>query len=635
MVVDEFFVRRAVEQADLNALRLALLQATGDQALAKMKLQRTPVRGGATTAITLAKEHHEEVTAKAVEFLLALETEGGFTPPPPPSESETRAMMEMLTGEPLSDRMFVYGKNFLAFEDFPIAAEWTNGRPELPEHFWVAIIGAGFSGIAMALQLQRLGIPYKIYERRHELGGTWSINTYPDARVDTSSFTYQFGFEKNYPWTEYFARQSEVRTYLEHLAHKYGIYEHIVFNSDLEVAEFDEKAAQWQLTIHINRVREVVHPRVVVSGTGLFSTPRALDTEGVEDFQGQIVHTTEWTEENDVRGKRVAIIGNGSTGVQCLQRIASEASQVYVCQRTPQWISPRENYGVPITPETRWLFDTMPNYWNWYCYSMIAMGLGTQDLQEQDPEYQKKAPGTINERNEKFRLSLTEYIRDQVQDDPDLMSKLVPDYPPMARRLIVDNKWYRTLLEDHVELVTDPIEQVMPTGFVTADGTEREVDVIVAAIGFAVTKYLWPARYFGLGGVKLEDAWDHGEGPMAYLGMTVPDFPNLFVMYGPNSQPRSGSIPSWIEVWSRYVAQSVVTMIEGGHSRIVVRRDVFDRYNADLDQAARKLVWDEAGSKGKNYYVNPSGRQQVNAPWRVEDFYDRLKAPNPDEFIFG
>ncbi|HXP54007.1 MAG TPA: NAD(P)/FAD-dependent oxidoreductase [Streptosporangiaceae bacterium] len=631
--MDASFIRRALDQADLNALRMALYQETRDPELAEMKVVRIPVRGGATTAVRLDPECYERLKEKALAFLEAREADPAPTIAPPPQGADERAMMEMLVGEPLADVDYDYQRNFLSFAEFPFAATWTDGKPDIPPGFFVAIVGAGFSGIAIAVQLQTLGIPYRVYERRHEIGGVWSINVYPDARVDTASFTYQYSFEKNYPWSEYFARQHEVRGYLENVAKKYGVYDNICFDSDVSDAEFDESRSRWHLTItHSDGEQETADPNAVVSGAGLFSTPRPLDVEGVEQFTGRIVHTTGWAPEDDVRGKRVAVVGNGSTGVQVLARVAEDAEFTYVCQRTPQWISPRENYGVPISPESRWLFDTMPNYWNWYCYSMVAMGVGTQVLQEQDPDYQAENGGGINAKNQLFRDSLVDYIKSKVGSRPDLLDKLVPDYPPMARRLIVDNNWYTSLLRDDVELVTGPIQRITPTGFVGADGVERQVDVIVTATGFSVTKYLWPTEYRGIGGVKLEETWDTGDGPMAYLGMTVPKFPNMFILYGPNSQPRANSIPSWIELWSSYTAQCLVMLLEGGYDRITVRQDVFDKYNADLDAAARKLVWDEPASRAINYYVNPSGRQQVNAPWKVEQYYQLLKHPKAEDF---
>jgi 4-hydroxyacetophenone monooxygenase len=345
------------------------------------------------------------------------------------------------------------------------------------------------------------------------------------------------------------------------------------------------------------------------------------------------VHTAECTGDEDLDGKRVAIIGNGSTGVQMLSSVQRRASAVGVYQRTPQWITPRERYGEPISPETRWLLDTMPYYWNWYCYSVATMRLDGQLLQEPDPQW-RAGGGLVSAGNDSYRESLREYIKAKLPGRPDLWEKLTPSHAPMARRLIVDNNWYSSLLEDHVELVSEGIERFTPTGIRTVDGVEREYDVVFTATGFAVQKYMWPTEYRGLGGVSLEEVWadpDSG-GPRAYLGLTVPDFPNLFVMYGPNSQNRAGSLIVWIETWSRYIAEHLIHLIEGGHRYASVRQDVFEDYNKRLDEAMLSLIWMDEGSKDRNYYVNEFGRQQVNIPWRLEQQHELFETYNPDDY---
>lgn len=632
--VDEAFIRRALDEADLNALRMALYQATGDEEFASMRLKSVKVRGGATTLVEVADEERDRLKDKAVEFL----TGGvkGFSPTRP-DDAELRRMMELLTGETLTDKDFAYRRDIAAFDEFPRSASWTADKPEIPQGFHVAIVGAGLCGIAVAIQLQRLGIPFTVYERRPELGGTWYINKYPDVRVDTTNFVFQYSFEKNYPWTEYFARAEEIKKYMLHVAKKYGVYDKIQFNSDLTKAAFDTETGTWKYTIarKDGSVEDLVS-NVIVSASGLFSTPNKPNIPGLDSFEGTVVHTAEWTGDEDIDGKSVAVIGNGSTGVQLLQAIAKRASSVGVYLRTPQWISPRERYGEPISPESRWLLDTMPYYWNWYIYSMLAMGLGTQVLQEPDPEWQKKG-GKVNERNDMFRASLTEYIRKQTEGRPDLFEKLVPEHAPMARRLIVDNGWYKALQEDHVSLITEGIEKITPTGILTADGVERPVDVIVTATGYSVTQYLFPAKYHGVDGGTVEEQWEkYGGGPRAYLSLTIPNFPNFFVLYGPNAQTRSGSNISWFENWARYTVQAIATLIESGKKSMEVREDVFWKYNNDLDELSEKLIWvvDDA-SKARNYYVNEQGRQQVSAPWRVEDYYQYLEKVKPEDYIFS
>jgi 4-hydroxyacetophenone monooxygenase len=626
-MVDDDLARRAVELADPVALRVTLVHLTRDPALAAMVLEPAPAAPG---GLALSDADTAEVRARALELLragvLSVDVEARALPP----DTELRALMELVTGRPLTDREFAYQREEVALEEFPRAVGWTAGRPAAADSYSVAIVGAGVCGIVTAIQLERLGIPYTVYERRSEVGGTWSVNTYPDARVDTSSFMYQYNFEKNYPWSEFFARQDEVRRYLEHVAKKYGVLDHVELDTDVRTAVWDEEASRWRLEVgHDGEVR-TVEADVVVAASGLFNAPKEIDIPGVETFEGELYHTTEWPYGKSVAGRSVAVIGNGSTGVQLLAPVAAEADRVHVFQRTPQWISPRAGYGDPIPPETRWLLDTLPFYWNWFCYTTCARVIPHQVLQEIDREHQRKTGGFSRE-NDAFREVLVHYIRTELGDRQDLLEHLVPPYPPMARRMIVDNGWYRALRRDTVELVTDGIERITRTGVRTVDGREREVDVILAAVGFAVTKYCWPTTYEGRGGVALESRWEQ-DGPRAYLGMAVPGFPNLFLLYGPNAQPRSGALVSWMETWARYVVQGVVDMIEGGHHRMEVREEAFERYNADLDAATADLIWEEGSPAGHNYYVNRHGRQQVNAPWRTEDYFALLARPEATDF---
>lgn len=631
--VDAAFVDRALDDADLNALRIALYQVTKDESLLELPLKTTPMYGGALNQTVLAEEAVPALRAKAKAFLL--DDPAGVTAVPP-SDAELRRLYEVFRDETLDDRDWAYRRDLAAFDEHPRLARWTGEKPALPEGFHVAVVGAGFGGIAIAVQLESLGIPYTVYERRAELGGTWSINAYPDVRVDTTNFLYQFFFEKNYPWTEYFARAGEVREYLEHVAKKFGVHEHISFDSDVKEAAFDAATGTWSLDVVVAGVEQRLTSTAVVSASGLFATPRHLDVPGMEDFRGEIVHTAECTGREELDGRNVAIIGNGSTGVQMLSSVRSRARSVGVFQRTPQWISPRDRYGEHITSETRWLLDTMPYYWNWYCYSIATLRLGGQVLQEPDPEWQA-AGGLVNEANDGYRASLTNYVKAKLGDRPDLWKKLIPQHAPMARRLIVDNNWYASLLEDNVELVTESIERFTPTGIRTVDGQERDFDLVFTATGFATQKYLWPTKYRGLDAETLEERWNDPEqgGPRAYLSVVVPRFPNLFIMYGPNSQNRAGSLIVWMETWARYIAEGLITLVEGGHRYLTVREDVFEEYNRRLDETMLSLVWYDDGSKDRNYYVNEFGRQQVNVPWRLEEYHELLATFRTEDYDFG
>ena len=623
------FIERAVECADTNALRMALYQATRDAEIAAI----TPERafGPTTDAIVFSDEDTALIRAKAVEYLLTEPDESAL---PVPSRDEIVELLEMAEARTLGPDDLIMRHKLPAFSDLPYQAQW-HGEKVIPEGYHVAIVGAGFAGIAMGVQLANLGVPFTIYERRAEVGGVWSINTYPDVRVDTVSFTYEYAFEKKYPWTEYFARQSDVRAYIDHVAHKYGVYEHIRFGSDVTQARFDEPTQCWTLTVKGEESVTEAEANVVVAASGVFATPRELSVEGVSDFTGQIVHTARWNEDVEYAGKKVAVIGNGSTGVQLLSKIAEKAESVTVYQRTPQWISPRTNYGVPISDELQWLIQKMPFYWNWNKY---VAGLATIDLRNvlmPDAEWIANG-GQISKRNDMLREILVGYISAQVDGRQDLIDKLVPDYPPMTRRPVVDNNWYASLTRNNVELVTTPIERMTDTAIVTADGETRETELVIAAVGFQTEKYIWPTQYFGLGGVTLEDVWT-AQGAQAHLGMTVPGFPNMFMLYGPNSQPvASGAgLPVWFEVWTGYIAECIVGMLEKGRASMVIRKDAFDEYNEQLHEEAKKLIYLMPNSAmEKNYYVNEFGRLQMNAPWNGEKYYELCEKPDESHYDF-
>ncbi len=615
--VDGAFIRRAFDLADLNAVKIALVQATGDPEVAALG----PIA-------ELSPDQRELLIAKAISFV---QSDAVNLPAELPAEDELRRLMEMATGISMTDEEFEARRGIPGFEEHPWACHWANGKPELPEGFKVAIVGAGFSGIAAGVQMQRLGIPYVIFERQSAVGGVWSANKYPDARVDTLSVTYEFNFEKNYPWTQYFAPQAEVQGYIEHVAKKFGLWENIRFNSDLKAAVFDDHRGVWHLTVGQSDGTTIeLDANAVISAVGVFANPLFPNIEGRESFGGPVLHPTQWTSDHNVSGKTVGVIGNGSTGVQLLAPIARDAKQVYVFQRTPQWISPRPKYGQPLEPEMRWLFDAMPGYWNWARYTATSALFASHELMVIDPEWVASG-GFINKKNDQIRTDLTAYIKVQVNNREDLVEKLLPDYAPMSRRPVVDNGWYTALTRDNVELVTDGIARLTPNGVETVDGVERQIDILVTATGFDVVKFLWPAEYVGVDGMNLHERWSK-DGPRAYLSLMVPGFPNMFMLYGPNSQPVSGgtSLPAWYTIWSGYIGQCIMAMIEGGFTKVQVTEEAHDRYNEALDAEAQTLLLlaDEGTAKEKNYYVNDFGRLQVNAPFQSPHFHAISSKPD-------
>ncbi|KAK4938694.1 hypothetical protein LTR10_020877 [Elasticomyces elasticus] len=634
--VNEQFIRKAVNDAEANIMRMALYQTTRDPELAQMKVERKPIRGGVLFDYVLTPEDEKLIRDKTIAYLL----QGPRSAPPPPDREEAYEMMDMFSDKPMREKpgepSFDYDEAYeeLAIEDYPRAVRWSGEAPSKPklEKWKVLVVGAGISGIAAAIPLKHLGISFDVVERQNGVGGTWLLNSYPGARVDTMSFLFQYKFEKNYPWTEYFACAGETCKYLQYVSTKYGVAEHITFNTEVTGAVWDEDARCYDVSMQ-DKNGNVQHKRynAIISAAGLFSTPNALpDIKGIKDFQGPIFHTAKWAHEVDIKGKRVAQIGTGSTGAQLAPCLAEEVDTLAIYQRTPNWMFKIEGYRNSVTHAMRWLCDHMPSYWNWFCWVTYYRSLHLASIQLRDGECTKNSGGP-NKRNDALKESLTNYYKSVIGDRPELLEQMLPSYAPLVRRLVVDNGFLETLKRDNVELVTQGINCINKTGILTKDGKQRDFDVIVLGAGFKVSQYLWPVNYVGRDGMTLAKAWKR-DGARSYLGMTMPHYPNLFTAYGPNHQPRGGSLFSYGEVWARYAVASIAGMIERDVSAMEVKQDVFDRYQDKLDAQNSKLIWESAGS---SYYVNEHGRQGVNMPWTTAEYHPMIAKPNFDDFVLA
>lgn len=626
--VDETFIRRALDHANLNVLRIALYQHTADPELAAMKVIKHSRPGSPFLFSILSPEDDERVRQKAFAYLLANPAATMRTP----DRIEAGRLMELFTGDtlPAADRDF--GWEELAFEGFSRAAEWTRRpSPDVIANYSATIIGAGFSGLIAAIQLEALGIEYRIVERQKGLGGTWFLNDYPDARVDITSFLYQFKFEKSYPWKSYFATQAELRDYVDYIVDKYGIRDKISLDTKVTHAEWSATEAKWVLQVeNPDGMAETLRSNFVISASGLFSTPKLPDIAGIGDFNGAMFHSTAWDHSYDYAGKRVAVVGTGSTGSQMVHGIAEKAESLVIYQRTPNWVTGIPGYRNSVEPEKRWLLDTMPGYAQWYSYSHHISQLQMQAFHRIDREWQAQG-GLINEKNDQLREGLKSFIRKQVGDRDDLYDKLVPDFAPISRRLVVDNGFYRALVRPNVTLETSGIDHFTANGIVDNGGVERPFDLVVLCAGFKVSQYLWPVDYVGRDGTRLQDNWAK-DGARAHMTMTMPGFPNFFMLYGPNAGVRAGSFHTWIEIFSRYIAHLITRVIETGSEAIEVTRGAYQSYNDRLDAEMREMLWEEEKGGGGSYYVNEFGRSGVNMPWTLQDFYGMVRAPDFGEF---
>ena len=626
--VDDEFLDRVLAEAHINTLRLALIQQTDDAELSAMPVETFARAGTPYLTYVVPRACHAVVRAKARAYL------GAARRPPVvrPDRQRALALMQLFQGADFDPAAADYGYEELALDDFPREARWSGPIPASVANYPVTVVGAGFSGILAGIQLKRLGIPFRIVERQADIGGTWQLNAYPEARVDITSFLYQYSFEKNYPWNHYFATRDELKIYIDHIVDGHGIRDCIETRTSLDAAHWNAERAVWELTVvGPDGVAKQRESKIVISAAGLFSTPHLPDIPGIADFAGKIFHTTAWDHDYDYRGKRVALIGTGSTGSQLMPDLARQCARLTVFQRTPNWVTPVPGYQHRVSDEQRWLFDNMPYYANWFNYHHHIAQMQSQKFHAIDPGWVARG-GSVNEANDKLRAGLQAYIAGKVGHRPDLHARLVPDYAPMARRLVVDNGWYDALLRDNVELVTTGIEQFTENGIATRDGRVREFDFVVLSAGFAVSKYLFPARYTGEHGTTPADLWEK-DGARAYLTMALPGLPNFFMLYGPNAGVRAGSFHSWMEALTRYIATLIVALIEGGQNSVAVRRDAYDAYNAALDERFEGMLWgSEKGGGG--YYINAFGRPGAGMPWTLAEFDALIRTPDRAAFDF-
>lgn len=472
----------------------------------------------------------------------------------------------------------------------------------------IAIAGAGPGGICAGIKLKEAGFEdFVILERSSTVGGTWANARYPGLCCDTPSLLYSFTFEQKLDWTRTCARQPEIREYMEHCVDRYGLRPHICFGAEIRAARWDEEAGGWELALADG---STVTADVLVSALGMFNELNWPAIPGVADFAGPVVHTGDWPEDGlDVRGKRVAVIGCAASATQAVPEIAKEAARIVVYLRTPNWVVPKEDDA--YTPEQLEEFRANPE-----------AGLAKRDeyLDWAEAVLTFDKPAMLKELEEKAHENRS-LVRDPVTRE-----KLRPKVPFGSQRILFSNDFYPTFNLPHVELVDDPIEAVTVDGVRTVDGGARAADVLVLATGYDTTKFLSVIEVVGRGGVRIEDVWR--DGAHAYLGIVVSGFPNLFMLYGPNT--NQGSILLMHEYGCDYIVGKLRRMRANGLAWIDVRQEVVDEYNDELQRhLATVEVLQTVGTK---YYRAASGRIVTQWPYTMAEYRDRTTRPDEDAF---
>jgi 4-hydroxyacetophenone monooxygenase len=621
-------LRRAVAKAHLPTLVLVVHQLTGDPRWLEPPFRPTRARGLEDhDHAGFSPEVQEELRAAAVDAISAWQAAGLPLDEPPSPER-----LVQLLAISLAERVPLEYAGLLAEEMGTVSRRVDIDPSAARAGFGVVVIGAGMAGINLGIMLKAAEVPFTILEKNADVGGTWLENHYPGCGVDTPSHLYSFSFARSAGWSSYFGKRDEVREYFADLARAHGLYEHIEFGVEVLGARWNDAAAQW--SVELNRAdgtHEVRTATVLVSAVGHFNRPSIPEVPGLESFPGPALHTACWDPDLDVEGKRVAVIGSGASAMQLVPALAGVASELIVYQRSRQWAVPHPNSGRPVAAEVQWLLEQVPYYAGFYRLRQFwRFGDRLHPALQVDESY-ADPDFAVNEVNADHRRFLTSYIERELADRPDLIAMSTPDYPAYGKRPLIDHGWYRALRRDDVELIDGGLREIRGSTLIGRDGQERQADLIVFATGFQTLRMLGPMEVRGQGGVRLRDVWGEDDA-RAFLGVAVPDMPNFFMLFGPNtSTGHGGSAFLTTEMQVRFVMQLVKAMLEQHIGVLEVRKDAHDTYNAEVDAALSNMVWTHP--RVTNYYRNGSGRIVGTNPWPYLEYWRRTREADLDDFL--
>ncbi len=488
-------------------------------------------------------------------------------------------------------------------------------KPDAPEILDVLIVGAGFSGLGMAIKLLQAGTTsFLVIEKADDIGGTWYANQYPGCACDIPSHLYSFSFDRNPEWSRMYAGREEIQDYLKACAHRYGLEPYIRASTAMQQAVWDEAAALWRVTATSG---STFTARVLVSAVGALHVPSFPQIKGLEKFAGPAFHSTEWDSSLQLEGKRIAVIGTGASSIQFVPEIAPKAEKLLVFQRTPPWILPKSDFAISDRWRSRfrrvpllgWLFRKAL-FW---LYELRVYGfMGNLWLRKRGANMAR------------------EHLAAQVPD-PKMRALLTPAYEFGCKRVLISNDFYPALQRPNVELVTDAISEVREHSIVTADGREREIDVLIYGTGFRATEPLYGVSIVGRNGLDIHQAWK--ERISAYLGVTVAGFPNFFILLGPNTGLGHNSVVLMIEAQVRYVMESLELMRRRGSKVMEVKPDTQKLFVDELRRRLQGTVWQAGGCK--SWYKDAAGENPTIWPGSVVAYQRRTRAVSAQDYDLG
>jgi len=566
-------------------------------------------------------EAEEEVLRFCADRLAAFAASGA-EPPSVVTYDEVQAFCRWMMPSVHEGHVAMVREELVSPTHDPRRPTWHTDRHAGTRPPRVTIIGAGESGLLLGYRLKQAGVPFTIIEKNPDVGGTWFENDYPGCRVDCNSFFYSYAFARQI-WDEYYSQAPDLQKYFARVTTEIGLYENIKLNCEVTRCVWHEPSATWQVEYRDGDVTRTIESEFLVSAVGQLNRPSMPKIDGVDSFEKPSFHSALWDHSVDYAGKRVGVVGTGASAMQIIPRVAETAEKVTVLARSMPWLVPTTLLHERVGDPMKWALANVPTYAMWHRATLVLPGAyGMLEGVVVDPTY-PPTEKSVSALNEAVRVALTDWIDSQLSDRPDLRDFVIPTSPFAAKRIVRDNGiCIRTLKRDNVVVQRTPIAAIDAQGIRFSDGSHEEFDLIVYATGFHASRFLMPMTVLGEGGVDLHSTWD-GDDARAYMGMTVPKFPNLFILYGPNTNQavHGGSAILWSEFSVKYVIDAVHKMMTNGYRSIAVRQDVYQAYSDRVDEANALRTW--GFSNASSWYKNAKGRATQNFPFSSYEFWWR------------
>ncbi len=632
---DDELIARSLQDASIPTLMMSMIHMSGDSSLLDGTIRPAGVFINEYQGY-MSEEDKAAVRTQALAVIKAFRDGGCQLPPPPDANTIHRMMNFIVAGEVPQDYVPMMLEEMELDGTDQRSDAWGNEVPAArKEQHKVLVIGGGMSGVLAAYRLQEAGVPFVVIEKNPAVGGTWFENRYPGVRVDVGNHLYCYSFEPAHHWSQFFSQQKELQQYFEDVVRHHQLQQHFRFDTEVTGAVFDEAQHLWTVdTIDRDGVTEQYVVNSVISAVGQLNRPKLPDIPGIESFRGQWCHSAAWDDSIDYRGKKVVVVGSGASAFQLVPAIAGDVAKLTVFQRSAPWMFENPIYHENVPEGKKWCLQHLPFYTRWFRFLIFWPACdGAYDTVFVDPNWPHQER-SVNEMNEFVYQMFSDYIKGQVGDDEELLQKVIPDYAPMGKRTLQDNgSWLSALKRENVDLVTRSVASVSAEGVTDSDGIFYPADIILYATGFETDRFLWPMEIKGRAGQLLSQQWCNE--PSAYLGITVPNFPNFYCMYGPGTNLAfGGSLIFNGECQIRYIMECLKTLLRSGQQSMACKEAVHADYQRRFRELHARLIWEHDSIK-TSYYQNADGKVTLLWPWKILDMWRWTKAVNSTDYQFN